>query len=187
MVLAQQVKPLLSLFVFVPLHLSGHLFAFTRYINSIKNLIRFSIRMWSANIGKRLLKDCFARVDINTAAAVLQIGTERQKSLAIYSWCVMFSIAIMMLAYCVKNKGDAKIAFAVFHQPRAQLLICHNKMLSLTLCSPYLSFSLSSILVNVELHVLRHAPGRFDLCMARDCKFTLGNGPWDCITYLSWQ
>ncbi len=35
--------------------------------------------MWSANIGKRLLKDCFARVDINTAAAVLQIVAERQK------------------------------------------------------------------------------------------------------------
>lgn len=50
----------------------------------------------------------------------------------------MFSIAIMMLAYCVKNKGDAKIAFGVFHEPCAQLLICQNKMLS----HPLLSFSL---------------------------------------------
>lgn len=76
--------------------------------------------MWSANIGKWLLKDCFARVDINTPPAALQIGTLRdKKSLAIYSWFVMFSIAIMMLAYCVKNKGDAKIAFAIFHEPRA--------------------------------------------------------------------
>lgn len=35
--------------------------------------------MWSANIGKWLLKGRFARVDINTAAAALQIGAERQK------------------------------------------------------------------------------------------------------------
>lgn len=57
----------------------------------------------------------------------------------------MFSIAIMMLAYCVMNKGDAKIAFGVFHEPRAQLLICQNKMLShpLLSLSVFLSFSQS--------------------------------------------
>lgn len=44
----------------------------------------------------------------------------------------MFSVAIMILAYCVGEKRDAKIAFAIFLWTDAQLLICHNKTLSLS-------------------------------------------------------
>lgn len=98
-----------------------------------KNLICFSIRMWTANIGKWLLKDCFARVDINTPATALQIVSERQK----------ITSNLFLMCHALDSNYDAGLLCEQWRRGEDSigcfsrtLLICQNKMLFLSVFLP---------------------------------------------------